>query len=96
MEQRQALLRAGAKRLLMAYDGDTAGHRASGRLIEGHRGSAIARELELAVVALPSGSDPDAFIREKGPEAFRRLVANATHWLHWELEQLLVPLQADP
>ncbi|MFN9643949.1 MAG: DNA primase [Cyanobacteriota bacterium] len=96
VEQRQALLRAGAKRLHIAYDGDTAGHRATGRLIESHRGSAIAGELELAVVALPSGSDPDAYIHEKGPEAFRRLLANATHWLHWELEPLLEPLQADP
>jgi DNA primase len=96
VEQRQVLLRAGAKRLLIAYDGDTAGQRATGRLIEGHRGAAIAGELELAVVVLPSASDPDAYIREKGPEAFRCLLANAIHWLHWELDLLLAPLQADP
>ncbi|MFN9658817.1 MAG: DNA primase [Cyanobacteriota bacterium] len=95
-EQRQALLRAGAKRLLIAYDGDTAGHRATGRLIEAHRAHVIAGQLELAVVALPAGSDPDALIRSHGSEALRRHLQAASHWLHWELDQLLAPLQADP
>ena len=81
-EQRQALLRAGAKRLLIAYDGDTAGRRATARLIEAHRAHAIAGPLELAVVALPAGSDPDDIIRTQGPEALQL--------------QLLAPLVADP
>jgi DNA primase len=51
--------------------------------------------LELAVVDLPSGSDPDGFIRSQGPDALRRLSHQARHWLHWELDQLLAPLIAD-
>jgi DNA primase len=95
-EQRQALLRAGAKRLLIAYDGDTAGCRATGRLIEAHRAHAIAGPLELAIASLPAGSDPDDIIRTHGPEALRRHLQAASHWLHWELDQLLAPLVADP
>jgi DNA primase len=95
-EQRQALLRAGAKRLLIAYDGDSAGHRAAARLIEAHRAHAIAGLLELAVVALPAGSDPDDIIRTQGPEALQLHLQAASHWLHWELDQLLAPLQTDP
>lgn len=95
-EQRQALLRAGAKRLLIAYDGDTAGRRATARLIEAHRAHAIAGPLELAVASLPAGSDPDDIIRTHGPEALRRHLQAASHWLHWELDQLLAPLVADP
>lgn len=95
-EQRQALLRAGARRLLVAYDGDPAGHRATGRLIAELHPLLIAGGLDLAVVALPAGTDPDGLIRTAGPEALKTCIDGATHWLSWELDQLLAPLSAHP
>jgi DNA primase len=50
--------------------------------------------LELVVVELPSGSDPDGLIRSHGPDALRLPIEQARHWLQWELDQLLAPLNA--
>jgi DNA primase len=95
IEQLQLLQRRGTRRLLVAFDGDAAGSNATGRLIAALRSAVIGTGLELAVVDLPSGSDPDGLIRSQGPDALRRLSHQARHWLHWELDQLLAPLIAD-
>ncbi|MFN9570643.1 MAG: DNA primase, partial [Cyanobacteriota bacterium] len=95
-EQRQALIRAGARRLLVAYDGDPAGRKATERLITELHPHLIAGGLDLAVVSLPTGSDPDGLICKEGPEALQQRIDGATHWLTWELDQLLAPLLANP
>ena len=95
-EQRQALIPAGARRLLVAYDGDPAGRKATGRLITELHPHLIAGGLDLAVVTLPAGSDPDGLIRKEGPGALQKLLDGAIHWLTWELDQLLAPLVANP
>ncbi|MFN9244005.1 MAG: DNA primase [Cyanobacteriota bacterium] len=95
-EQLQSLIRAGARRLLVAYDGDPAGRKATERLIAELHPHLIAGGLDLAVVSLPTGSDPDGLIRKEGPEALQLRLDSATHWLSWELDQLLAPLVANP
>jgi DNA primase len=95
-EQLRVLQRRGARRLLVVFDGDGAGRRATGKLIAGLRTALISSGLELEVVELPSGSDPDGLIRSHGPDALRRPIEQARHWLQWELDQLLAPLNADP
>jgi DNA primase len=96
LEQLQLLQRRGARRLLVVFDGDGAGTRATGKLIAGLRSALIGSGLELAVVELPSGTDPDGLIRSHGPDALRLPIEQARHWLQWELDQLLAPLNADP
>ena len=54
LEQLQLLQRRGARRLLVVFDGDGAGRRATGKLIAGLRSAVIGSGLELAVVELPS------------------------------------------
>jgi DNA primase len=95
LEQLQLLQRRGARRLLVVFDGDGAGRRATGKLIAGLRSALIGSGLELAVVELPSGTDPDGLIRSHGPDALRLPIEQARHWLQWELDQLLAPLNAD-
>lgn len=94
--QRQALQRTGARRLLVALDGDGPGRAASGALISELRPMLVAAELELAVVVLPAGSDPDDLLRREGADAFRARLQRAEHWLGWELEQLLSPFRQAP
>jgi DNA primase len=94
--QRQALQRTGARRLLLALDGDGPGRAASGALISDLRPMLVAAELELAVVVLPAGSDPDDLLRREGADAFRARLQRAEHWLGWELEQLLAPFRQAP
>jgi DNA primase len=95
-EQLRVLQRRGARRLLVVFDGDGAGRSATGKLIAGLRSALIGSGLELAVVELPTGSDPDGLIRSHGPDALRLPIEQARHWLQWELDQLLAPLNADP
>ena len=96
IEQAQRLIRSGAKRLWVALDGDKAGQAATARLIEGLRPLAIGGQIDLLVVSIPPGDDPDSLVHRHGAEAFRRCLARARHWLAWELEQLLADLQVDP
>ena len=96
LEQLQLLQRRGARRLLVVFDGDGAGTRATGKLIAVLRSALISSGLELAVVELPTGTAPDGLIRSHGPDAFRRPIEQARHWLQWELDQLLAPLNAEP
>jgi len=96
LKQLQLLQRRGVRRLLVVFDGDGAGRRATGQLIAGIRSALIGSGLELAVVELPAGSDPDGLIRSHGPDALRRPIEQARHWLQWELDHLLAPLNADP
>ncbi|WP_035451984.1 DNA primase [Alicyclobacillus herbarius] len=57
-------------RLVIAYDGDSAGTSAAVRAME------IAEEagLEVRIAVFPKGVDPDEFIRQEGPSAFRQLI----------------------
>jgi hypothetical protein len=92
----QRLIRSGAKRLWVALDGDKAGQAATSRLIEGLRPLAITGQLDLLVVALPPGEDPDSLVRRDGAQGLQHHLAQARHWLAWELDRLLEDLEADP
>ena len=73
---------------LLCYDADSAGRRAAAT------GAGILLEagVEVAVVVLPPGMDPDDLIRESGEEAFHELLARPTPLL----EFLLADLPPDP
>lgn len=96
VEQAQRLIRCGARRLWIAYDADRAGQQAAARVVATCRPLAIAGELDLLVVSLPPGEDPDSLVRSGGSDAIRNCLSAATHWLEWELELLLEGLRADP
>lgn len=96
LEQAQRLIRCGAKRLWVALDGDKAGQAATARLIESLLPLAISGQLDLLVVSLPPGEDPDSLVQRHGAEALRGCLSRARHWLLWQLDQLLAELQATP
>jgi DNA primase len=55
----------------------------------------ISSGLEVSVVELPSGTDPDVLIHTGSPDALRCPIDQARQWLQWELDQLLALLTAD-
>jgi len=79
--QAQALRRLGRK-VVLVYDGDDAGSHAS------LRGGdvLIASGLDVRVVGLPSGHDPDSFIRQEGAAAFGSLVEQAQDAISYRIE----------
>ncbi|HNT88708.1 MAG TPA: DNA primase, partial [Candidatus Hydrogenedentes bacterium] len=64
--EQAALMRRYVPEVVVVYDGDAAGIQAALRGI----GVLVAAGLQVRATALPSGQDPDDFIREAGPEAF--------------------------
>ena len=96
IEQLQRLQRTGTKRLWLAYDGDSAGANATARLIGIARPLLLRGDLDLLVVPVPPGEDPDSLLRSQGVSGLRACLAQGRHWLHWELDRLLADLHHDP
>src|SRR5439155_7523935 len=65
------LLRRAAARVALSYDGDDAGREAMMRSLA----VLLAEGLEVVVVDLPQGDDPDTLVRRGGAEAWRALRA---------------------
>jgi DNA primase len=71
-EQALALRRIGDS-VVIAFDGDGAGQKAAQRSLEVLYGGG----LDARVVVLEPGTDPDTVVKDRGPEAFRRLLEGA-------------------
>ncbi|MBV9462716.1 MAG: DNA primase, partial [Verrucomicrobiae bacterium] len=81
-EYQARLLKRYADEVILCYDSDTAGRSATRR-----NASALLREgLIVRAISLPQGQDPDSFVREKGGDAFKALIASASDIFDWEFE----------
>ena len=82
-EDHGRLLRRYTRKAVLVFDGDAAGAAASVRGI----GSLLEVGIETRIVTLPEGQDPDSFVSEHGPDAFRGLLEDAQPVLdfliHW-------------
>ncbi len=78
-----------SKRIVLNFDADGAGVRAANRAIGEVEQLAMQGQLELRVLHLPSGKDPDEFLKEHGPGDYRALLDQAPLWLDWQIEQVL-------
>ncbi|MEI8250026.1 MAG: DNA primase [Synechococcus sp. ELA057] len=78
-----------SKRLILNFDSDGAGVRAAERAIGAVEQLALQGQLELRVLKLPAGKDPDEFLRTHGAGEYRSLLDQAPLWLDWQIEQLL-------
>jgi DNA primase len=78
------ILRRFARRVVLAYDADTAGQTAADRVYEWER----RHELDVAVADLPAGTDPAEMARTD-PDALRAAVAEAKPFLAFRLERAL-------
>lgn len=83
-EDHVKLLRRFTRRLVLAYDADEAGQSASERVYAWEK----AHEVEVSVVALPPGSDPDELSRSD-PDALREAVASARPFLAFRVDRAL-------
>jgi DNA primase len=79
-EQAKILARY-SKRVILAYDADSAGQQAT------LRGMELLREagLDVHVASLPKGEDPDSLIQSQGAAAFRNCLKKAEHFLDYQL-----------
>jgi DNA primase len=84
-EGQARLLKRFADRVVLAYDMDESGRDAA------TKGGMILRSagLDVKVVSLPSGKDPDEFIRAKGRDAFLEQAESAAPFLEYRLSRIL-------
>ncbi len=71
------LLHLGVKKVYLALDGDTAGREAAAKI-----GNLFQKKgVEVLVVQLPDGADPDSLLTECGPDHFAQLIENSRDYL---------------
>jgi DNA primase len=74
-----------ARKVVVNYDGDSAGLKAAKRAIE----MLLGEDFEIKVLVLPEGTDPDEFIRSSGVEAYQSRRGKALTHIQFVLEQAL-------
>jgi len=87
-EEHFTLLRNFAKRIVLAYDADSAGQAAMTRIYEWER----RHEVDIAVAELPAGADPAA-LAERDPEALRLAIAHARPYLQFRIDRIFATAQ---
>ena len=73
------LLRRFSEKAVVNFDQDAAGQKAAERSLE----LLAAEGLDVKVVELPAGDDPDTFIKARGGEAYRERLNGALPWMEW-------------
>ncbi len=79
-EDQVQLLSRYTKNVVLLFDADTAGIKASMRSIE----LLLKRDIEVKIAALPSGEDPDSYINNYGKDDFDELIRKAQNFLEYQ------------
>ena len=78
-----------SRRIILNFDADGAGIRAAQRTIGEVELQALQGQLELRVLHLPAGKDPDEFLKQHSQADYLALQEQAPLWLDWQIEQVL-------
>jgi DNA primase len=74
-----------ARKVVVNYDGDNAGVQAAKKAIE----ILLAEDLEVKILVLPNGSDPDEFLRQSGVSEYHRQRGLAQPHIQFVIEQAI-------
>lgn len=86
-KEQAILMKRYADEVVICYDADEAGQKATARAIDILRSTGI----EIKVLTVPDGKDPDEFIRtrgDSGPAAFKNILENCGNDLDYQLIKL--------
>ena len=81
-ENHASLLKRFAPEVIIVYDGDTSGFQAAQRGL--HR--LLAEGLRVRIALLPTGEDPDSFVRIQGAEGFTALTDRAINLIEFQIQ----------
>ena len=82
-EEQIQLLSRFTKNIIIIYDADIAGQKASLRSIE----LLLKQDFDVRLVSLPENEDPDSFINKFGTDEFRTKINSAKNFLEYQTEQ---------
>ena len=71
---------------VLCFDGDAGGKKAVEQFIGAAGPMARKGEVQINVVQMPEGLDPDEVVREHGTAYFHNLIASGTSWLDWVID----------
>ncbi len=80
--EQSKLLSRFSKKVVVNYDGDSAGIKAARRAIE----HLLPQEFDIKVLVLPDGKDPDDFIRENGVEVYNERRGKSASFMRFALD----------
>jgi len=80
-----SLIRRFVKNVILMFDGDAAGHRATVRTLDVFLNSGVS----VKVVQLPSGEDPDSYVRAHGADRISTLQQQAQPLIEFAVDQRL-------
>lgn len=88
---KQLLRYSESKQVVLNFDADAAGNKATQRAIAEIEPLVYAGQVQLRILNLPDGKDADEFIHSdvSAPQTYLQLLLNAPLWLDWLLNQLL-------
>ena len=84
-ERQVSMLKRYTKTAVMIFDADQAGEAASLRGLD----ILIENDMNVRIVTLPKGDDPDSFIKKNGTEAFKDVIKNAVGLFEYKLAFLI-------
>ena len=83
-EQHAHILKRYVEEVVMCFDSDEAGQKAAVRSLDHLLSSGLA----VRVAMVPAPDDPDSFIKAKGGDAFKKLIADAEEFFDYYLNRL--------
>ena len=84
-EQHARMIKRYTDRVILCYDGDTAGLAAADKTFK----QLTAQGLPVRLMHLPDGDDPDTFVKKYGAEAFQKLLGSAKEYFDAKLDKEL-------
>jgi DNA primase len=79
-EEQVQLISRYTKNVVLLFDADTAGIKASMRSIE----LLLRKDIEIKIASLPSGEDPDSYVNNFGREKFEEIIKRAQNFLEYQ------------
>ncbi|MBD3884353.1 DNA primase [Phormidium tenue FACHB-886] len=92
---RQLLRYSESKQIILNFDADAAGNQAAERAIGEVADLAYQGEVQLRVLNIPNGKDPDEFLRSHSPDDYRALLQDVPLWLDWQIQRILADADLD-
>jgi len=83
-EEQIRLLKRYTHNVVLVYDADAAGKLANLRGVD----LLLEQEMEVKVINLPAGADPDSFVRREGAKAFADMVSQAENFFEYKFKVL--------
>ncbi len=90
-EEQARLIARYTKNIVISYDADGAGQAAAQRAIDILKRA----DLTVKVLRIPGAKDPDEFIKEKGTDAYRRLIEASENHIAYRLDTIAAKYDLD-